>query len=262
MNLVFRNAVSLVERSSKSTISRALKAIEQYAQGPVDPESVLIRSAFLCNDQPDLYDTQFTREALAQINDAIAGLPVMRNHNTFGSSDLPVGRWLFGEPAKREMRGLDGKSVDANWSLCTFFLPRAGDTEGLIPRMEMGVVSEVSFSWYSTPFVCSICERELSHPKCEHQIGSIYDGEKCIGMMTGIDEGVEASLVWKGGQIGTSIVEPRRYPDAERVEAVVRVLKSKGVPFAGRERETISEVEAVLAAKHEPTEVERLLAGN
>ncbi len=174
---------------------------------PVTPENVFVYSALVANDQVDSYSTQFTPNALEQVARQIVGMPVMRNHSTYGAGDLPVGRWFGAEVVQR-----DG----VTWVRGLFYTARMGDADAqaMDARINTGIIREVSLSWWQGAMKCSVCGQDMWSGDCPHIPGEVYDGRACVGIMDQIKEVAEASLVWKGGQYGTQIGGPEGRVDA------------------------------------------------
>ena len=181
---------------------------------------VRVYTALVANDQPDSYFTQFTPNALAQVARGILGMPVLRNHSSYGSGDLPVGRWFAADCIQR-----DG----VNWARCQFYTAAAGDPEAdmLDARIQAGIIREVSLSWWQGAMKCSICGQDMWGGECPHIPGESYDGRTCIGIMDSIREVAEASLVWKGGQYGTQIDTAARTEGSQRITLVQRIAAKR-----------------------------------
>lgn len=178
-----------------------LAVINREAPVAQSASSVYIRSALVCNDQPDSYFTQFTPDALRQIAPLLIGKPVLRNHQGYDSEDLPVGKWIDASVVVRE---------GVTWVRGTFFMVQEPQSDILVRRIDAGIIDEVSISWYIGELRCSICDQnpygEMS--TCTHCPGMTYDGRVCIDIMPSVREVCEASLVWKGGQYGTDLELP------------------------------------------------------
>lgn len=163
---------------------------------PLEASDVYVRRAMVCNDMVDHYATKFTSRALEQISGMLAGPPLMRNHNRYGSEDLPVGRFFWGEQVRRR---------DATYVAGDFYWPaRVRNAADMAEMIDTCVWREVSLAWYMRSFTNSIDGKPFDQsPYYPGQV--LADGTMVVGIMDDIESVEEVSLVWKGGQKDTSI---------------------------------------------------------
>lgn len=163
-------------------------------------DRVHMRSAYVCNDQVDHYSTRFTIRALHQIaaiiNDQSAGFH--RNHATWGSQDLPVGRWFHAEVVE-----IDG----VHWVRAWFYCARGDEMGDRLERyVSLGIWREVSISWWMRSYTCDVDGLDVS--KSPHYPGQVLEGGRVVvGVMDDIAEVDEISAVPQGGQKGTKFAE-------------------------------------------------------
>jgi hypothetical protein len=198
-------------------------------------EDVHVRSALACNDQVDYYHTRFTLEALQQIvalvNDSPVGINLMRNHNEYGSDDLPIGRLFYAE-----MVNVDG----VNWVRVWFYWERGTeDGDEMARKIALAIWREVSISWWMNSFVNSIDGKPLNDSQyplnCPGE--KTESGQVVIGVMSGIEEINELSIVSRGGQKNTSIM-PARAADESDVDGLVLAIRGRVLARASRTEST------------------------
>jgi len=188
----------------------------------VTAEDVHVRSALICNDQVDHYSTRFTMEALGQIvsliNDDPNGVNLMRNHNEYGSGDLPIGRLFRAEPVN--IGGVNHVRAWFYWERGT----EDGDT--MARKIALGLWREVSLSWWMESFTNSVDGKPFD--ESPYYAGQeLPDGTVVVGIMSGIVEINEVSIVSRGGQKDTSI-QPARARVGERdVETILLAARSR-----------------------------------
>jgi hypothetical protein len=189
----------------------------------ITSEDVHVRSALVCNDQVDHYSTRFTVEALAEIvalvNADPNGVNVMRNHNEYGSDDLPIARIFYAEPVT-----LNGTS----WVRVWFYWERGTeDGDEMARKIAIGLWREVSISWWMSSFTNSIDGKPFDEsPYYPGQ--ELPDGQTVIGIMSGIEEINEVSIVARGGQKDTSIIPARSDENSERdVAGLVLAIRGR-----------------------------------
>jgi len=168
------------------------------------PEDVIVRGMYLMNDRPmDGVPWAFTARALADAAGLIIGKPVLRNHATFTSNDLPVGR--FFDAGTEQADGATQLWVD-------FFMGNDPECQVIASRIDKGIIAEVSPTVFVSREACSICGAE--DMDCDHVPGGEYEGKKCLVLFDGVSDVWEGSLVWAGQQTGTKLYLPE-VPDAE-----------------------------------------------
>lgn len=201
------------ERAAQVTDSD-LALINQWTVEPVTAADVYVRSAMICNNVVDYYDTQFTRQALEQIARLVPGVNLMRNHNEWDSEDLPTGRFFRAEVVE---------DAGATWVRGWFYYLRGDEFGDKLDRyIGAGIWREVSISWWMKTFVSSGDGKPMN--ETDYPPGStLPDGSMAVGIMDDVQEVNEVSLVARGGQKGTSI----RAKGDECAEAVLAARSRK-----------------------------------
>lgn len=241
MELNCRRTVNVrLERVAPDLVTDELMAlINTRAIVELKPEDIVVRSALVCNDQPDSYLTQFTKGALRQVAEQIVGMKVMRNHNTWASEDLPVASWIQAGVVRAPFeKSPDGK---ASFVRAIYYMSRLGDVHGLAARIDAGIIDEVSLSWYPVAFECSVCGKDPYGIDCQHAMGKEYGGKVAYALMPGVRSVIEASLVWKGGQYGTTIDLPGR--TAEKFDTMETLMARAAQKFDPEKREARSDLD-------------------
>lgn len=245
MKLVRKRAAARIDAVAEAAVSDAHLALINRLVPEGFPRltaaDVHVRSALVCNDQVDHYSTRFTPEALAQIaalvNSDDDGVNVMRNHNEYGSEDLPVAR-IF----SCEQVNVSG----VNWCRMWFYWPRGTDDGDCMARnIDSGLWREVSISWWMSSFVNSIDGQPFDEsPYYPGQ--KLPDGSVVIGIMSGIEEINEVSFVSRGGQKNTAIMPARGAADPDERDVEGLILAARGRVMA----RTNTQSESALGLEH------------
>lgn len=170
-------------------------AINGLAAREVDPAEYTIRGMNLCNGRRDYYNSRFSRSALQEVAELLPGAPVMRSHNYDG---LPVGTFIEGKVVKQD-------GVDTVQAL--YYMPNDDEGSRLRTRIDLGIQREVSIGWRCMGAQCSVCNEHIY--ACPHIPGDIYRGKGiCEFEFSGITNVLEGSMVFRGGQKGTSTFIP------------------------------------------------------
>lgn len=206
-------------------IEKFLPAIRLYSgKRDMNADDVHVRGMWLCNSQPDHYYSRFTLPALDEIAELLPGRPLMRGHRY---DQLPVGRFFA---ASREHRGfvaMNGDRVpkDQNyWVKGLFYVPRDAEGDAVVRRIDQGVYREASLGWRCLGADCDLCDSPINdRNQCPHIPGELYDGGICNFRFSAVTSVLEASLVFAGGQKGTSMFEPGN--QAQRTDGMSLVGK-------------------------------------
>jgi len=158
---------------------------------------VFVRSMDAINDRPLKNGLRIETPGIYAIAGMAVGAPVLCNHDTgmlSGVAGLPVGRTFAARASQRD---------SGTWAELDFWTVATDDNADLIRRIDSGNIAEVSVSFAYTELMCSICETDMS--ECAHWPGEIYDGKTCQGIVQGVNEFYEVSLVWQGMAVGTRL---------------------------------------------------------
>lgn len=85
------------------------------------------------------------------------------------------------------------------------YLMRTGENEALIAEIDGGIKREVSVGCAVEEVVCSVCGQPLGG--CPHEKGEEYDGETCVGVLTGPTDAYEWSFVAVPAQRRAGVVK-------------------------------------------------------
>jgi len=102
-------------------------------------------------------------------------------------------------------------------------------------KIAIGLWREVSISWWMKSFVNSIDSKPFD--ECPYYPGQeLPDGQTVIGIMSGIEEVNEVSIVSRGGQKDTSIIPARgaEQSDERDVAGLVLAIRGRALARAAR----------------------------
>lgn len=162
---------------------------------PMNAADVFVRSCDAINDLPLKNGLRLGPAELAAITALSPGKGIHVNHDTYTSEGgLPLGRIL-----SASFRNDGGSGIVSQ----DFYLVATDEAADTVARIDGGAISEVSVSFMHDAIICSICNTDLS--ECAHWPLEVYDGQVCEGLVRGVTEYLETSLVWQGMANGTSI---------------------------------------------------------
>lgn len=225
-----------------------LAAVNQMPQvlRPLTADQLFVRSAWAINDQPLFNGLRIETAGIATIAELAPGKPVIANHDTYGGRDaLPFARIFAGSSARR----VD----DSTWAKLGFWIIDVPDDRDLVSKMDGGTVAECSVSIGYDMVECSICQTDLWD--CAHSPGRTYDGKLCEGIIRGVEEFYELSLVWAGMARGTSLLAAGR--DVDEGDVIAALLARETALRNAPAPDFIAEL--CKAEPREPDELDRLL---
>ena len=158
-----------------------LALIHQQARTELAAEDVYVFSLRLCDDRPDRDDEQFAAEALPRLAELMVGKTGLCDHNWSASEQVAR---IFDACVEQE----DGAHFIRAWA----YLLRAHH-EQLIDEIEGGIRREVSIGCAMGRRICSVCGAEYG--SCQHQKGQVYDGQKCVAILSEPMDAYEFSFV-------------------------------------------------------------------
>jgi len=201
-----------------------MERINQFAAAPLRPEQIYVRSMYLCSSQPCVSDgCQFTREALEQIAERVAGLSVLTGHDR---TSLPLARFYKAQVVQRDS---DENGEPVFFVRAWFYWLR--DTTGardLLLNIDGGIYREVSLAWKYDSWRCSICR--TPNGLCGHRVGSSYNGRPCFRMIERITDVLEGSLVYKSADKNTFLTGARGNGDLSEEDPLL-VIGEKDDPL-------------------------------
>lgn len=201
-----------------SDMAAELALVNRWVPGgaPAATEAdVYLCSAMVCNDQVDSYSTRFTPDALQSIARMLPGTMVCLSHDDWRMESV-VGRCY----------AADVVTVDGvQWTLARWYWERGTeDGDAMARKINLGVWREVSLSWWMSSFTNSIDGKDFDEsPYYPGQV--LNDGQTVIGIMDGVEEVNEFSLVPRGGQMNTNMGGARHSGDIAELVGAMRSLR-------------------------------------
>lgn len=159
-----------------------MAAINALCRRELTAEEVYTFSIRACDDLPDRDDERFSSECVKALAELYIGKPILFDHAW--SAHEQTARIYAAQAVAEE--GVTYLSVSA-------YLLRLPETESLIAAIDGGILKEVSVGCAVGAVTCNICG-ELYYG-CEHRKGSVYDGVKCVPVLSDPSDAYEISFV-------------------------------------------------------------------
>lgn len=187
------------KRLSRKSVVPDMSAINRYSVKELTPEDVYCFSVVLCDNDVDRDLDRFPVDTLKGLAPMFEGKTVISNH-----------QWKTENQVARIYRTAVVETTEKN-ALGEPLVQMQGDVymlnneanKSLIEAIEGGIVKEVSVGCMVKDIVCSLCGEPLRLDwrtwtvQCEtgHIKGEVYDGQQCVGEMTGAVDAYELSFV-------------------------------------------------------------------
>lgn len=177
---------------------------------PLTAADVYVRQCEAINDLPLKNGLILGLPELGQIAMLSPGKGIHRNHDTYtAEGGLPIGRIFAARLASAPVPAgvtqvqphsvaMLAESVPGNYTQCvqTFYILATDEGTELVRLIDGGAIAEVSVSFMYDQLTCSICNTDLQD--CAHWPLEMYDGQTCMGLVQGVNDYLETSLVWQG----------------------------------------------------------------
>lgn len=194
-----------------------LNLINQLAPGQLTADRLFVRSMFLCSSQAcDSDGCKFTRAALADIANRIAGQSVLTGHDR---SSLPLARFFKASVVER---GTESNGEPIYFVRAWFYwLRETSGAKDLLLNIDGGIYREASLAWKYDSWRCSICGATNGH--CGHRPGSQYSGQTCYRLIDRVTDVLEGSLVYKSADRNTHLAGIREERSNDIAEPILFV---------------------------------------
>ncbi len=215
MNMI-RKSAGVVSGGTPTALQ--LEQINRQARTALNAEEVYVFSMRLCDDQPDRDWERFDTAALPELAQMLVGKTGLSDH-----------QWSAGAQVARIFAAgvevADGVHYIRAWA----YLLRAHHQQ-LIDEIEGGIRREVSIGCAMGRRRCSICGAEMG--SCQHQQGQLYDGIRCVAVLSEPRDAYEFSFVAVPAQPMAGVMKGFCADEYEQLKAAAAL----GMAHLGRQR--------------------------
>lgn len=174
-------------RVSRTPEENEIDLINRYTLKELKADEVYTFTCVLCNTDTDRDFEYFTEKALGALSGLFLGKTGIFDHARTANNQIARIYDTFIEDTGKKTA--DGRRL---LNLCAkVYIPKTEDTEGIIAKIDSGILKEISISAKSR-INCSICGERIGpwgEYRNMHREGEKYDGRTCFGI---IDEPVDA----------------------------------------------------------------------
>lgn len=176
-----------------------LSAIEQYTTRKLDKDEIFTFEISLCNNDVDRDFERFNLDSLNTLATLFEGVTGIFDHD-------PKGENQTARIYKTEVVTCSDQtnSLDEPFSYLKgyAYMMRTDKNASLILEIEGGIKKEVSISCSVAQKECSICHKDF----CNHQSGSLYDGNLCFFTLLEPTDAYEWSFVAVPAQVKAGVI--------------------------------------------------------
>lgn len=205
--------------------------INRLARRELAPEEVYTFAVRLCDNDIDRDFERFDDTALDALAELFPGVSGVFDHqwSARGQTARIYRAEVVSDPGVVTSDGRPYKFLKG-WA----YMMRTAENADLIAEIDGGIKREVSVGCAVDSVICSICGEPLED--CPHEKGQEYDGQMCVGILTGAADAYEWSFVAVPAQRKAGVVKSagRRLEDEARLgRKYLKNLRREMVRLAG-----------------------------
>lgn len=208
-----------------------MSLINRLARRELAPEEVYTFAVRLCDNDIDRDFERFDDTALDTLAELFPGVSGVFDHqwSARGQTARIYRAEVVSDPGVVTSDGRPYKFLKG-WA----YMMRTAENADLIAEIDGGIKREVSVGCAVDSVICSICGQPLED--CPHEKGQEYDGQVCVGVLTGAADAYEWSFVAVPAQRKAGVVKSagRRLEDEARLgRKYLKNLRREMVRLAG-----------------------------
>lgn len=182
--------------SAGSPTAEQLVKINQWTKSPLTAEEVYCFRVRLCDDLPDRDFERFDTAALAKLAELFRGKTGILDHEW--SSQHQIAR-IFDTELCREQ--------DVTFIRADCYMLRSEKNAAIIADIEGGIKKEVSVGCAMARATCGICGKPYG--ECSHRNGAVYDGQRCVTVLSEPTDAYEFSFVAVPAQTRAGVLKAK-----------------------------------------------------
>lgn len=190
-----------------------LELINQYTRRALTLEEVFVFSIILCDNEIDRDLERFPTESLEKLGDLFLGMTGVFDHTPKAENQSAR---IF--EARLDVSGEVNSLGEPYCCLKAWaYMVRCDKNNDLILEIDAGIKKEVSVGCAVESILCSVCHQDQKTGSCNHQKGSVYDGQMCHHLLINPTDAYEWSFVAVPAQKKAGVVKRHGAADADSV---------------------------------------------
>ena len=177
-----------------------LDQINRFSKAELTADQVYTFSVRLCDNEVDRDFERFGTEDLDRLGELFLGKSGIFDHQWSAKGQTAR---IYRTDVVREPGTVTAAGDEYRWLKGWAYLMRTEKNQELITEIEGGIKKEVSVGCSMGRSVCSVCGAE----SCVHVPGKMYNGKRCVRVLSGAADAYEFSFVAVPAQRAAGVVK-------------------------------------------------------
>ncbi len=189
-------------------VAAELEAASLFSKIPLKEEEVYLFSVRLCDNQVDRDEEAFPLASLEQLAPLFVGKTGIFDHAWSAKNQTAR---IYRTEVVSEPGVVEETGEAAAFLKGYAYMLRTEANADLIAEIQAGIKKEVSVSCAVSRCLCSICGGDMSDPQaCGHGKGRVYEGKRCVALLTDPQDAFEWSFVAVPAQRNAGVMKALR----------------------------------------------------
>ena len=212
---------ALIQKSAPN--DEDLKKIGQFSRREMSADEVYIFNVDLCNNDIDRDFEKFSVATLNQLAEYFVGKTGIFDHSMKAENQKArvFDAWVERVDGKKTADGDDFYTLKAR-----AYMLKNDENRELIAEIDAGIKKEVSVSCSVEKAVCSICDTDNRHGRCEHILGKSYGGQLCFNILSGARDAYEFSFVAVPAQREAGVTKSFENAKEKNMQDIIKSIAS------------------------------------
>ena len=212
---------ALIQKSAPN--DEDMKKIGQFSRREMSADEVYIFNVDLCNNDIDRDFEKFSVATLNQLAEYFVGKTGIFDHSMKAENQKArvFDAWVERVDGKKTADGDDFYTLKAR-----AYMLKNDENRELIAEIDAGIKKEVSVSCSVEKAVCSICDTDNRHGRCEHIPGKSYGGQLCFNILSGARDAYEFSFVAVPAQREAGVTKSFENAKEKNMQDIIKSIAS------------------------------------
>ena len=212
---------ALIQKSAPN--DEDMKKIGQFSRREMSADEVYIFNVDLCNNDIDRDFEKFSVATLNQLAEYFVGKTGIFDHSMKAENQKArvFDAWVERVDGKKTADGDDFYTLKAR-----AYMLKNDENRELIAEIDAGIKKEVSVSCSVEKAVCSICDKDNRHGRCEHIPGKSYGGQLCFNILSGARDAYEFSFVAVPAQREAGVTKSFENAKEKNMQDIIKSIAS------------------------------------
>lgn len=212
---------AFIQKSAPS--EEDMKKIGKFSRREMSAEEVYIFNVDLCNNDVDRDFEKFSVATLNELAQQFVGKTGIFDHSMKAENQKArvFDAWVEKVAGKKTADGEDFYVLKAR-----AYMLNNDENKALIDEIDAGIKKEVSVSCSVEKAICSICNTDNRHGRCEHIPGRSYGGKLCFNVLSNARDAYEFSFVAVPAQREAGITKSFENAKEKNMQDIIKNIAS------------------------------------